>query len=163
VFQASRAGQAQRRQNPPETHHTASERKLKLFVAGPSKNLGYCSNVIQALHNLGHEAYDWTEPMRVSEGFTPSREFLEKHAIRDLSHVADADGLIWIDSPSGTHSEGASVEVGFALGRGIPVVSFAEVDNNKHRFYRHLVPEANSIKDAVEIIKDLMVLQGASQ
>lgn len=130
-------------------------KRLKLFVAGPSDDMQTVFAVMDAISELGHEVYDWTNGRGWS---TPERAVLERDAILDLAHVAESDGVIWLDSYC--YSEGAPLEIGFALGRNIPVVGLSNGQTEEgERFYRHLFPEAPTVDQAIETIVAMRALK----
>lgn len=138
-----------------ETHDSVNQKQLKIFVAGPSGDLPWVGNIIKRVHDLGHDCFDWTIAFS-TYGPNADRRILEQQAIKDLAHVAEADGVIWLESAK--FSEGAPLEVGFAHGRGIPVVSLPH-HIHRQRFYRNLFPEASDVESAIDIIKDQMVIR----
>ena len=95
---------------------------MKIYVAGSSRELDRAEKMIASAVARGHTiTFDWTIDMRAG----PSDADLDAHEARryanmDLDAIEIADGLIFL-SPT-TQTKGAWVELGYAYGRGKPVV-----------------------------------------
>ncbi len=85
---------------------------MRVYVATKYENRVRAQEVMELLRELGHEiTYDWTTNEQVSA----------QQAALDAQGVATADALIFIAEEAYAYA-GAYVEMGIAIGRGIPVL-----------------------------------------
>ena len=96
---------------------------MKIYVAGKWGERQICKQVMTAIERDGHEiTCDWTNHDYPPSG-TPESEkqaLLQKWASLDIQGVRDADALVFIAIIE-LNYRGAFVEMGAALGKGIPV------------------------------------------
>ncbi|WP_395739319.1 hypothetical protein [Prosthecobacter sp.] len=127
--------------------------KMKYYIATKLENHAKHNLLMHSLSMLGHECtYDWTKHGPVySHGLLRVREV----ATLETQGVLDADMVIvlW---PSG---RGTHVELGIALGAGIPVHFISDVDGHHEAtaetcaFYHHpLVTRHRTQMDFLEAI-----------
>ncbi len=93
---------------------------MRLYIASKYENQAEVRALMDLLARRGHTiTHDWTtvtEPAGL--GPWERRQFLGACAEKDFKGVAQADALIIINHPEG---KGMLVEMGVALGLGIPV------------------------------------------
>lgn len=103
--------------------------RLKIYLAGASKDLAELKPLLRELREMGHEiSHDWTVDIEAAGSASPDdRGACALSAMRDLRAVRDAD-VVWLRAPKATStSTGAWVEVGAAIASGVPVVSSGDV------------------------------------
>lgn len=121
---------------------------MKFFVSGKVGNEDDARKAMEVLREAGHEiTFDWTtvEHLRpYDKNLSASREA----AINETQGVISADVLVVLARESGV---GMYVELGIAIGAGIPV---RVVTNSKNRtmFYHH--PLVRRVTSVEEIIKE---------
>lgn len=98
-------------------------RRSRVFVAGASCELERVREVMAAVdaHPGLVNAYDWTIPVEAHGGDVGPNQLREELA-RDEAELRRSDALIVVVPLPGNHTEGAWVEMGIAMGIGIPVV-----------------------------------------
>jgi NTP pyrophosphatase (non-canonical NTP hydrolase) len=93
---------------------------VNIYVASKFENQTKVRAAYATLRAKGHTiTHDWTQESDAGLGGDARRAYHRQCAEADLKGVLDADGLLLLDHPN-TH--GADIEVGVALGKGIPVV-----------------------------------------
>lgn len=97
---------------------------VRIYVSGPSRDLERCERAIALCRDLGAEiTHDWTIDVRAHAGMsTPEDPDVQRAlAQADIDGVRSADAVVFLD---GEHaSPGRWVEVGAAIGLGIPVIA----------------------------------------
>lgn len=100
-----------------------------IYVAGSSHDLDWVSEVMDAVKAAGMEvAHDWVSVIRGRGQANPAGDTSE-FALEDLNGVERCDALLLVAPCPGVYTIGAWVEVGYALARGIPVVTLADHDS----------------------------------
>ncbi len=119
---------------------------MKFFVSGKVGNDNIAKSLMKALKDAGHEiTFDWTniEHLRpYDKNGARSREA----AISECSGVKDADVLVIIAHEKGV---GMYVELGMALGVGIPVRVVTKDESRTMFFHHPLVKKVNSIEEVI--------------
>lgn len=120
---------------------------MKFFVSGKVGDDDVAKSVMRALKGAGHEiTFDWTsiEHLRpYDKNAAASREA----AISETCGVKNADVLVIIAHDKGV---GMYVELGIAIGAGIPVRVITKVESRTMFFHHPLVRKINSIEEVIE-------------
>lgn len=121
---------------------------MKFFVSGKVGNDNIAKSLMKALKDAGHEiTFDWTsiEHLRpYDKNAARSREA----AISENCGVKNADVLVIIAHDKGV---GMYVELGIAIGVGIPVRVVTKNEESRTMFFHHpLVRKVNSIDEVIE-------------
>jgi len=107
-----------------------SSTPIRIYVAAPWAKWREARAMMDAIEAAGHiVAHDWTVDAANGLPGVPTGEAATKAATDDLRGVALAHAMILLtfdDAPG----SGCWVEVGYALGRGIPVVVVGPTDRN---------------------------------
>lgn len=109
----------------------SKSRALRVYVAGPSREMARCVAVVAAVRAAGHDiTHDWTEQMRASTQTDAemATDELRPHLTADLDGIEAADALLLLLPQSGSASSGQCVELGYAIClarrvRSIPIVT----------------------------------------
>lgn len=116
---------------------------MKFFVSGKVGVEGDVKAAMKALKDAGHEiTFDWTtiDHLRpYDENAAASREV----AAKESRGVEDADVLIIIAHDRGV---GMYVELGIAIGSGIPVRVVTDVESRTVFFHHPLVKKVDSLE-----------------
>jgi hypothetical protein len=120
---------------------------MKFLVSGTGGADDVTKTVMKALKDVGHEiTFDWTtiEHLRpYDKNAAASREA----AISEACGVKNADVLIVIAHDGGV---GMYVELGIAIGAGIPVRVVTNVESRTMFFHHPLVKKVISIDEVIE-------------
>lgn len=120
---------------------------MKFFVSGKVGVEGDVKAAMKALKDAGHEiTFDWTtiDHLRpYDENAAASREV----AAKESRGVEDADVLIIIAHDRGV---GMYVELGIAIGSGIPVRVVTDVESRTMFFHHPLVKKVDSLEQIIE-------------
>jgi len=120
---------------------------MKFFVSGKVGDDDICKSLMESLKGAGHEiTFDWTsiEHLRpYDKNAAASREA----AISEACGVKNADVLVIIAHDKGV---GMYVELGIAIGAGIPVRVITKVESRTMFFHHPLVRKINSIDEVIE-------------
>ncbi len=119
---------------------------MKFFVSGKVGTEGNVRAVMKALQDAGHEiTFDWTSIDHLrpyDKNAAASREA----ALKESRGVKDADVLIILAHDRGV---GMFVELGIAIGYGIPVRVVTDVESRTMFFHHPLVKK-------VEILEQIL-------
>lgn len=120
---------------------------MKFFVSGKVGDDDITKTVMKTLKSAGHEiTFDWTaiEHLRpYDKNASASREA----AISENRGVKNADVLVIIAHNKGV---GMYVELGIAIGVGIPVRVVTNVESRTMFFHHPLVRKVTSIDEVIE-------------
>jgi hypothetical protein len=120
---------------------------MKFFVSGKVGDDATTKTVMKALENAGHEiTFDWTTIEHLKpydKNATASREA----AISESSGVKNADVLVIIAHDKGV---GMYVELGIAIGVGIPIRVVTKTESRTMFFHHPLVKKVSSIDEVIE-------------
>ncbi len=120
---------------------------MKFFVSGKVGSDNIAKSLMKALKDAGHEiTFDWTSIEHLSpydKNGAQSREA----AISECCGVKNADVLVIIAHEKGV---GMYVELGMALGVGIPVRVVTKDESRTMFFHHPLVKKVNSIEDVIK-------------
>jgi nucleoside 2-deoxyribosyltransferase len=121
---------------------------MKFSVSGKIGSDNDVKSVMKALKDAGHQiTFDWTtvEHLRpYDENSFASREV----AIKEAKGVKDADIFVLIAHNKGV---GMYVELGIAIGVGIPIRVVTNIESRTMFFHHPLIKRVRSVK---EIIKE---------
>ena len=120
---------------------------MKFFVSGKVGVEGDVRAAMKVLRDAGHEiTFDWTtiDHLRpYDENAAASREA----AIKESRGVEDADVLIVLSHDRGV---GMYVELGIAIGSGVPVRVVTNVESRTMFFHHPLVKKVDSIEQVLD-------------
>ena len=121
---------------------------MKFFVSGKVGVEGGVREAIKALKDAGHEiTFDWTTIDHLRP-YDKNAEASREAAIRESRGVEDADMLIILPHDRGV---GMYVELGIAIGSGIPIRVVTGVESRTMFFHHPLVKKVDSLE---EILKE---------
>ncbi len=116
---------------------------MKFFVSGKVGAEGNVRAVMKAFQDAGHEiTFDWTtiDHLRpYDENAAASREA----AVKESRAVKDADVLIILAHDQGV---GMYVELGIAIGSGIPIRVITDTESRTMFFHHPLVKKIDSLE-----------------
>lgn len=126
---------------------------FRIFVAGASAELERVRSVMRLVdtHPMLASAYDWTIPVEC-HGADPLPRTVTKELREDLYHLRESDGLLVVVPPPGVKTEGAWVELGVAMERGIPIVMLGACGPG----YGWLHEGCSSAEEAVDTIAGMV-------
>jgi len=120
---------------------------MKFFVSGKVGVEGDAREAVKALQEAGHEiTFDWTtiEHLRpYDENATASREA----AVKESRGVQDADVLIVLAHDRGV---GMYVELGIAIGSGVPVRVVTNGESRTMFFHHPLVSKVQRLEQILD-------------
>jgi nucleoside 2-deoxyribosyltransferase len=120
---------------------------MKFFVSGKVGDDNITKTVMKALKNAGHEiTFDWTtiEHLRpYDENATACRDA----AVSESRGVKNADVLVIIAHNKGI---GMYVELGIAIGLGIPIRVVTKVESQTMFFHHPLVKKVSDIDEVIK-------------
>ena len=120
---------------------------MKFFVSGKVGVEDDAKAAMKVLRDAGHEiTFDWTETEHLrpyDENATASREA----AVKESRGVEEADVLIVIAHNRGV---GMYVELGIAIGSGVPVRIVTNEESRTMFFHHPLVRKVQSIEQILE-------------
>lgn len=94
---------------------------MRVYVASKFEEKDRTRQVIEVLRNMGHQVtHDWTTEVPYAEGDPRGPPYYRKCAEEDVRGVETADAVILLSHPEG---KGMFVEMGIAIGRGIPIIA----------------------------------------
>lgn len=121
---------------------------MKFFVSGKVGNDNDAKSAMKALKDAGHQiTFDWTTIEHLKP-YDKNSFASRKAAIRETKGVKDADILVLIAHNKGV---GMYVELGIAIGIGIPIRVVTNVES-RTMFFHH--PLIKRVKNIEEIIKE---------
>jgi len=119
---------------------------MKIFVSGKVGSENDAKHVMKLLRDAGHEiTFDWTSIPHLKpydENMCASREA----AIREARAVSESDLLVIVVHPQGV---GMFVELGIAIGLGIPVRVLSGHQSRSMFFHHPLVRRVANIEEIV--------------
>ena len=121
---------------------------MKFFVSGKVGVEGDVRAAMKALKDAGHEiTFDWTKIDQLRP-YDENAEASREAALKESRGVEDADVLIILAHDRGV---GMYVELGIAIGSGIPVRVVTDVESRTMFFHHPLVKKVDSLE---EILKE---------
>ena len=121
---------------------------MKFFVSGKVGVERDVRAAMKALKDAGHEiTFDWTTIDRLRP-YDENAEASREAALKEIRSVEDADVLIILAHDRGV---GMYVELGIAIGSGIPVRVVTDVESRTMFFHHPLVKKVDSLE---EILKE---------
>jgi nucleoside 2-deoxyribosyltransferase len=122
----------------------------RLFFAAPSADRMVARAYIEALQMMGYQVHDWTKNPGWNNPEGP--DFCPEQTAENLFREIElCDGVLWLWT--GKPSTGAPLEVGYAFGRGVPVVIVAPNLPDRRNVYPHYFRWADSVKGGLEELK----------
>ena len=120
---------------------------MKFFVSGKVGDDGITKTVMEALKNAGHEiTFDWTTIEHLRP-YDKNATACRNAAVSESRGVKNADVLVIIAHNKGI---GMYVELGIAIGIGIPVRVVTKVESRTMFFHHPLVRKVNNIDEVIE-------------
>ena len=120
---------------------------MKFFVSGKVGDDDITKTVMNALKNAGHEiTFDWTTIEHLRP-YDKNVAACRDAAVSESRGVKNADVLVIIAHDKGV---GMYVELGIAIGAGIPVRVITNVESRTMFFHHPLVKKAPTIQDVIE-------------
>ena len=120
---------------------------MKFFVSGKVGTEENVRAVMKALQDVGHEiTFDWTTIKHLrpyDKNVVASREA----ALKESRGVRNADVLIILAHDNGI---GMYVELGIAIGSGIPVRVVTDVESRTMFFHHPLVKKVDSVEQILK-------------
>ena len=121
---------------------------VRFFVSGKIVDEKKAKDVMKLLRSAGHEiTFDWTTIGHLRP-YDENSDLSRDAAIKECEGVLSADVLIVLAHEKGI---GMYVELGIALGAGIPVRVIADQES-RTMFFHH--PLVKRVKDIEEIVKE---------
>ena len=120
---------------------------MKFFVSGKIGVEGNVKEVMKALRNVGHEiTFDWTTIDHLSP-YDKNVDASRNAAIKERQGIADADVFIILPHERGV---GMYVELGIAIGFGIPIRVITNVESRTMFFHHPLVKRVDSLEQIIK-------------
>ncbi len=120
---------------------------MKFFVSGKVGVEGDVRATMKALKDAGHEiTFDWTTIDHLRP-YDENAEACREAALKEIRGVEDADVLIILAHDQGI---GMYVELGIAIGSGIPVRVVTDVESRTMFFHHPLVKKVDSFEDILK-------------
>ena len=121
---------------------------MKFFVSGKVGVEGDVRLVMEALRAAGHEiTFDWTTIAHLRP-YDDNASASRQAAVKECRGVQDADVLIVLSHERGV---GMYVELGIAIGSGVPARVVTDVESRTVFFHHPLVKKVDSVD---EILKE---------
>ena len=122
---------------------------MKIYVAGKWEDRDQVRLVHQELRRLGHEiTVDWTDHDYPTDDI---ESILESYTLDDIWGVKEADLFIALMTVNYLY-KGAWVEMGVALGKGIPVLVIGKAGDSCIFMNHPLVRKLDSFSDLEEAL-----------
>ena len=128
--------------------HVASgmDSAMKFFVSGKIGVEHNANAAMTALKNAGHEiTFDWTSISHLRP-YDLNSSASREAAIKESRGIKDADVLVVMAHDKGV---GMYVELGIAIGCGVPVRVVTDADSRTMFFHHPLVKKVSSIEDVI--------------
>lgn len=120
---------------------------MKFFVSGKAGDDGATKALMEALRNSGHEiTFDWTTIEHLRP-YDKNAIACRETAISESCGVEKADVLVIVAHDKGV---GMYVELGIAIGVGIPIRVVTKVESRTMFFHHPLVKKVSTIDEVVE-------------
>ena len=120
---------------------------MKFFVSGKVGDDDICKSLMESLKGAGHEiTFDWTSIEHLRP-YDKNAAASQEAAISETCGVKNADVLVIIAHDKGV---GMYVELGIAIGAGIPVRVITKVESRTMFFHHPLVRRVNSVDEVIE-------------
>ena len=120
---------------------------MKFFVSGKVGDDNITKMVMEALKNAGHEiTFDWTT-IKHLRPYDKNAAASRDAAVSESRGVKNADVLIIIAHDKGI---GMYVELGIAIGVGLPIRVVTKVESRTMFFHHPLVKKVNTIDEVIE-------------
>jgi len=120
---------------------------MKFFVSGKVGAEGEAKALMAALESAGHEiVFDWTR-IRHLRPYDENSGASREAACKEARGIKDADVLVILAHEKGV---GMYVELGIAIGVGIPVRVVTDVESRSMFFHHPLVTRVPSIRQIIE-------------
>ena len=120
---------------------------MKFFVSGKVGAEGNVGAVIKALQDAGHEiTFDWTTIDHLRP-YDKNAAASRGAALKESRGVKDADILIILAHDRGV---GMYVELGIAIGSGVPVRVVTDVESRTMFFHHPLVKKVDSLEQILK-------------
>ena len=120
---------------------------MKFFVSGKLGVEGDAIEVMAVLRIAGHEiTFDWTAAPYLKP-YDENVEACQKAAVIDSQGVKDADVLVILPHERGV---GMYVELGIAVGFGIPVRVITNKKSRTMFFHHPLVKRVSGVQEIIE-------------
>lgn len=120
---------------------------MKFFVSGKVGVEGDVRAAMKALKDAGHEiTFDWTKIDQLRP-YDENAEASREAALKESRGVEDADVLIILAHDRGV---GMYVELGIAIGSGIPVRVVTDVESRTMFFHHPLVKKVDSLEQILK-------------
>jgi len=117
---------------------------MKIFVSGKIGEEGSVRTVMKLLQEAGHEiTFDWTKIDHLRP-YDDNTEACREAAVKESRGVKTADMLIILPHDRGV---GMYVELGIAIGSGIPVRVVTDVESRTMFFHHPLVKKVDSFEE----------------
>ena len=120
---------------------------MKFFVSGKVGTEGNVRAAMKALKDAGHEiTFDWTKIDHLRP-YDENAEASREAALKEIRGVEDADVLIILAHDRGV---GMYVELGIAIGSGIPIRVVTDVESRTMFFHHPLVKKVDSLEQILK-------------
>ena len=120
---------------------------MKFFVSGKVGVEGDVRTVMKLLQEAGHEiTFDWTKIDHLRP-YDVNIEACREVAVKESYGVKTADMLIILPHDRGV---GMYVELGIAIGSGIPVRVVTDVESHTMFFHHPLVKKVDSVEQILK-------------
>ncbi len=120
---------------------------MKFFVSGKVGVERDVRAAMKALKDAGHEiTFDWTKIDQLRP-YDENAEASREAALKESCGVEDADVLIILANDRGV---GMYVELGIAIGSGIPVRVVTDVESRTMFFHHPLVKKVDSLEQILK-------------
>ena len=120
---------------------------MKFFVSGKVGEEDDAKKAIQVLREAGHEiTFDWTTIEHLRP-YDLNSSASQEAAIKESRGVLDADVLVIIAHERGV---GMYVELGIAIGAGIPVRVVTNTESRTMFFHHPLVKKVASFEEVIK-------------
>ena len=120
---------------------------MKFFVSGKVGVEKDVRAAMKALKDAGHEiTFDWTKIDQLRP-YDENAEASREAALKESRGVEDADVLIILAHDRGV---GMYVELGIAIGSGIPVRVVTDVESRTMFFHHPLVKKVNNLEQILK-------------
>lgn len=128
---------------------------MNLYLAASSKDRFHAGHLIEELTYRGHSAHDWTSNAAYDDPGLMSPVTISEE---NLEALRGSQGLLWLVTDHA--STGAGVEVGYAMGLGIPIVTILAAprlpDWNVYAHSEQVAGWAKSLGEALNLLARIL-------